>query len=210
MMIIGKYFKTNKNYINVMKVSRKYHDLTQMYHFNPISDCSIFSNIETQHLYKEQDRMEEEIKRHVYWYQVDYEKVKKGDEKDEYKLIELKTKKTGYSIPIENGKCIIPSGVTSIGTRYYYQCTQLMNIELPTTLRNIGHYSFSKSNITMITIPEGVSIINKGCFSECSLLTNIELPTTLIVIGDESFSKTNITTITIPEGVTSIGDSCFL
>ena len=39
MMIVGKYFKTNKDFINVMKLTKKYHDLTQMYHFNPISDC---------------------------------------------------------------------------------------------------------------------------------------------------------------------------
>ena len=45
MMIIGKYFETNIDYIHVMKLCKRYEQLTQMYHFNPISDCSIFSNI---------------------------------------------------------------------------------------------------------------------------------------------------------------------
>ena len=45
MMIIGKYFETSVDYIHVMKLSKRYQQLTQMYHFNPISDCSIFSNI---------------------------------------------------------------------------------------------------------------------------------------------------------------------
>ena len=31
-LIIGKYFETNKDYINVLKVCKKYHDLVRMYH----------------------------------------------------------------------------------------------------------------------------------------------------------------------------------
>ena len=76
MMIIGKYFETSVDYINVMKMCKRYQQLTQMYHFNPISDTSIFSNIETQYLYKEDDKKKQEVKRHVYWYLVDCEKFK--------------------------------------------------------------------------------------------------------------------------------------
>ena len=50
LMIVGKYFESNNDYINVMKVSKKYKELVQMYHFNPISDCSLFENMETQYL----------------------------------------------------------------------------------------------------------------------------------------------------------------
>ena len=38
MMIVGKYFESNNDYINVMKVCKRYEQLTQMYHFNPIED----------------------------------------------------------------------------------------------------------------------------------------------------------------------------
>ena len=54
MMIIGKYFQTSKDYINVMKTAKKYHDLVQMYHFNPIPDCSLFINMESQYFYKQE------------------------------------------------------------------------------------------------------------------------------------------------------------
>ena len=33
-----------------MKVAKKYHDLTQLCHFNPIQDPSLFINMETQML----------------------------------------------------------------------------------------------------------------------------------------------------------------
>ena len=50
MTIIAKYFEKKVDYINVMKVSKRYHDLVQMYHFNPIQDYSLFENIETQYI----------------------------------------------------------------------------------------------------------------------------------------------------------------
>ena len=80
MMIIGKFFKTCNDYINIMKVCKRYEQLTQMYHFNPISDISLFENMETQYLYNEKDnRYRKEFKRHVYWYEVKYRLVKKTE-----------------------------------------------------------------------------------------------------------------------------------
>ena len=52
-MIVGKYFETNNDFINMMKVTKKYHDLVKMYHFNPIDECELFENMETQHFYTE-------------------------------------------------------------------------------------------------------------------------------------------------------------
>ena len=46
MMLIGKFFKENNDYINMMKVNKKYRQLTSYYHYNPISDCSLFGNME--------------------------------------------------------------------------------------------------------------------------------------------------------------------
>ena len=73
MMIIGKYFETNDDYINVMKVCKKYHDLVRMYHFNPISECELFENMETQHLYGPEDKKTPGMHQYVYWYHPDKE-----------------------------------------------------------------------------------------------------------------------------------------
>ena len=93
MMIIGKYFESNKDYVNVMKTSKRYHDLTQMYHFNPIQDPSLFINIETQHLYDKEDIKKEGMHHYVYWYNAvevtkelqNNESIKLGDP---YKYVE--------------------------------------------------------------------------------------------------------------------------
>ena len=39
-MIVGKYFESNKDYINIMKICKRYEELVLMYKFNPISDIS--------------------------------------------------------------------------------------------------------------------------------------------------------------------------
>ena len=50
MMIIGKYFKKNRDYVNMMKVAKRYRDLVLMYHFNPIRECELFENMESQYM----------------------------------------------------------------------------------------------------------------------------------------------------------------
>ena len=71
MMIIGKYLESNNDFINVMKVAKRYHDLAQMYHFNPISDCELFENMETQHFYRGNNYNKNDgMFQYVYWYNI--------------------------------------------------------------------------------------------------------------------------------------------
>ena len=88
-VIIDKYFESNKDFINTMKVNKKYHDLTQMYHFNPINDYDLLilkHNISTVIIML--------IKRvcikYIYLYPVDYEIIYKNKKENDIKIIELK------------------------------------------------------------------------------------------------------------------------
>lgn len=54
-MIISKYFITNKDFINIIKVCKKYKELLELFKFNPISNPILFSNIQTQYFYNNQD-----------------------------------------------------------------------------------------------------------------------------------------------------------
>ena len=90
MMIIGKYFERSIDYVNVMKTTKKYKQLTQMYHFNPISDISLFENIETQYLQREKDQKKEGMYRYVYWYEQDFNILKNKQENETFKLLEPK------------------------------------------------------------------------------------------------------------------------
>ena len=74
-MIVGKYFKSSNDFINVMKVCKKYEELVLMYKFNPISDISLFENIQTQHFYNKEDvkNKKDGLFQYINWYLIDYE-----------------------------------------------------------------------------------------------------------------------------------------
>ena len=72
-MIVGKYFKSSNDFINTMKVCKRYEELVLMYKFNPISDISLFENIQTQHFYNKEDvkNKKDELYQYVYWFRDD-------------------------------------------------------------------------------------------------------------------------------------------
>ena len=88
-MIIGKYFKRSNDFINVMKVCKRYKELVLMYKFNPISDISLFENIQTQHFYNKEDveNKKDGLYQYIYWCLIDYEEFKKIKKR---KMIHLK------------------------------------------------------------------------------------------------------------------------
>ena len=83
MLLIGKYFRTAKDYISVMKVCKKYQKLTEKYISNPISDPMptstilpnvdyLFNNIKIQNYYTIRDVFfkREGMSSYVYWFVV--------------------------------------------------------------------------------------------------------------------------------------------
>ena len=217
-MIIGKYLESNSDFINIMKVCKKYRELVLMYKFNPINDISLFENIQTQHFYNENDGYNKKngMHQYIYWYFIDYKLIKNKKDNEIFKNIQLNTEiidllSGKYPLEIENGNCTIPEGITKIGYRCFYYCSELTNIILPSSLKQIGQNAFYNTNITTITIPEGITKIGNNCFYNCNQLTNIILPSSLKQIGDNAFYNT-ITTITIPKdykiNYNSFPDNC--
>lgn len=221
-MIVGKYLRWNKDYINLMKVTYKYEELVSMYKFNPISDTTLFENIQTQHFYNKCDvkKKKKGMFRYIHWYKVSYEKVKNEKPNEIFRRIELNQKVNnggGWPIPhdnqppikIENHSCTIPEVITSIGNRCFYHIKDLTSVQLPSRLKEIGENAFCSTRLVSITIPWGVTSIGPSCFMDCHNLTSIELPEGLERIEDFAFHSSSITSITIPESVTMIGRGCF-
>ena len=64
---VGKYFESNNDYINMMKVNKKYKGLTEIYKYNPISDTQLFENIETQHIYNDSEEILQDKFQYINW-----------------------------------------------------------------------------------------------------------------------------------------------
>ena len=215
MVVIGKFFRSTYDFINIMKVNKKYQSFVDMYSYNPIRDCSLFKNMYIQHIYCKSDYRNKRVgmKQYIYWYTFSFSKFMERKHNEKFESVIINYKQISYElrniILRKSGKCVIPEGVTSIGEECFSECTSLTSIQLPSSLINIGERAFSHTNISTITIPEGVTSIGENCFYQCTSLTSVQLPSTLRSIGKSAFYHTNISTITIPEGVTSIGEICF-
>ena len=55
MVIVSKYFETKSDFLNIVRLNKKYKGMLECYKYNPISDYRIFKNMRTQHIYKEED-----------------------------------------------------------------------------------------------------------------------------------------------------------
>lgn len=128
---------------------------------------------------------------------------------------------------------VISEGITTICSCAFSGCTWLESVEIPSTVREIGHNAFEEcESLTSATIPEGVSVLKYGMFHGCISLTDVYLPSTLEKIGSGAFSYccqlehisipanvsvignsfyncTNLKSIVIPSKLKKISDSCF-
>lgn len=100
----------------------------------------------------------------------------------------------------------LPSTVTAISSSAFYGCIGLKSIDIPASVTQIGHAAFRGSGLTSIELPEGMTILDTSVFSECKALEEVKLPSSLEKIGlGAFFNCTSLENIVIPDNVTEIG-----
>ena len=151
----------------------------------------------------------------------------------------------GYKTYLYSGisNIIIPSTIncdgisykiTSIGEKAFWSCTNILSIEIPSTVEVINDYALSGcsglariiipnsvveignnslsgcSGLTEITIPSSVKMLGSVVFGDCSKLSSVSIPNSITTIRESSFLRCkNLKDITIPNSVTRIEDSAF-
>ena len=107
-------------------------------------------------------------------------------------------------------KVFIPNSVETIGEGAFYRCTNLIGVELSTSLTRIEKETFYNTNIQEIEIPEGVTYIGANAFACCPRLTKVIIPSTVKTIDAEAFkSDNNLVTIELSEGLERIEKDAF-
>ena len=113
-------------------------------------------------------------------------------------------------------KIELPSTVTEIGkysfgTEWGYNFENLKEISIPDSVTNIGDEAFRRrTGLTKITIPNSVTNIGNYAFSGCTGLTDVKIPDSVTTIGTGAFGRcTGLTDVKIPNSVTTIGTDAF-
>jgi hypothetical protein len=83
----------------------------------------------------------------------------------------------------------IPKTVTSVGTKAFYNCSNLLSVtfEAGSQLDSIGEQAFYGTGLTSINIPSTVVSIGSEAFKGVSSLTSISIPAGVTSIGEQAF-----------------------
>ena len=125
-----------------------------------------------------------------------------------------KLTKIGYNAFWECDNLIsinIPNTIITIRNGAFHGCNLLSSVVLSNNLKNIDTNVFGLCNsLSNIIIPNSVIQIGSGAFSGCKSLTEINIPTSLTNIESSVFNCCeSLTEINIPNSVTQIGFGAF-
>lgn len=103
-------------------------------------------------------------------------------------------------------------GATKIGHSSFKYCSELISIEIPSSVKGIWEYAFDGcSKLSRVSLPNGLIRISTRAFSECQQLGSIEIPNTVSMIDGSAFNGcTSLIRVTIGSRIEDIGSSAFL
>ena len=101
-------------------------------------------------------------------------------------------------------KVVIESGISSIGSYVFQNCSGLTSITIPNSVTSIeGHAFYADrgcSSLASITIPNSVTRIGDAAFWGCCRLTSITIPNSVTRIENHAFGCSSLTSITVESG----------
>lgn len=113
---------------------------------------------------------------------------------------------------------LIPTGVTAIGEKAFYECKSLESVVIPASMTEIGEGAFYEcDSLEIVEIPDGVTVIGRGAFSPCKSLKSVTIHEGVTAIGNDmrdyaeaafSYCK-SLESVEIPASVKIIGFCAF-
>ncbi|ELP84401.1 hypothetical protein EIN_090840, partial [Entamoeba invadens IP1] len=173
MMIISKYFTDMSDYKNMVFICRKFQEIPEMFHFNPISITlntqRYFPNVETLHLYNETDKFLPGYYQYYVHYPIPL-----------YKSIEINKRRRvicplkTYSFSHKNDKFLYKDATVFVNKAF---CHIREYIEMDcSNIIKFGHSCFAYNNsLVTITLSSNLYEIPDKCFYTCAKLKEINL-----------------------------------
>lgn len=110
-----------------------------------------------------------------------------------------------------DGNIIEEKNITNIGDYAFYDCVNLTEVTVLSTLQTIGANAFSDCPaLTTVDLSKSaLESVGDYAFNGAAALAEIEFPDTLKTIGNRAFLSSGLTSVTIPASVESVGEWAF-
>lgn len=110
----------------------------------------------------------------------------------------------------QTSNVIIPDGVSIIGEKAFYKCSNLIQVTMPNSVTKIEEKAFYQCYKLREISLDNIEAIGPFAFSECNGLKKICLPACLKSIGNWAFSMCNeLEDVVIDNGVTNVSYGMF-
>jgi len=103
---------------------------------------------------------------------------------------------------------VIQNGVTNVGFCSFTGAKNIVHLELPESVENVGAYAFMDSVLETVNTLKNVKNIGDGAFYLTNL-SSVDLSDELETIEAFVFGYTNLTTLDVPDAVKYIGEYAF-
>jgi hypothetical protein len=98
----------------------------------------------------------------------------------------------------------IPDSVKFIGDYAFYKCTNLATVNIPESVTNIGAHVFNGTKISNPNILHNkVTSIGIQAFAACASLISVIIPSSVIEIDFNAFSHDNLTSVTFQSTISN-------
>lgn len=115
-----------------------------------------------------------------------------------------------YPVNRQASSYTIPFGVEVIASYAFSYNTNLVNVEMPSTLTEIQEWAFYSSELQHITIPDSVVNVSYGIFDSCSNLKEVVIGNGITELSYRMFENcSSLTNVTLGNGLKTIGNKAF-
>lgn len=117
----------------------------------------------------------------------------------------------GFSGRDQVRKVVLPEGLLSIGNESFYNCKNLAEIEMPSTIKRIGYSAFfgqndgRKCKIRRLAFPASLEEIGDFAFDGCQSLEEVTFSEGLKHIGRYAFYHTSVKRFVLPASIEELG-----
>ncbi|EMS12804.1 leucine rich repeat protein, bspa family protein [Entamoeba histolytica HM-3:IMSS] len=103
-----------------------------------------------------------------------------------------------------------PNSIIEIGNYSFYECKELIELNLPNSLQIIGNQAFySCKKITQVILPNSVISIGNFVFGSCTGLKTVQLSESLTNLSAHCFADTGLISINFPPRINVINEYAF-